>query len=122
MRKEDKKRLTPDRLGKILCKLLKVKAGVLSPAVLFCRLGQEHNMAPDAIYRKLTEIFREVFDDDSIVVRPELTAKDVDEWDSLSHIRLVLSVERAFGLKFSASEIGRLKNVGEFVDLIQAKA
>jgi acyl carrier protein len=73
------------------------------------------------IYQKLTGIFRKVFDDDSIVVRPDLTADDVDEWDSLSHIRLVLTVEKAFNIKFSASEIGRLKNVGEFADLIKSK-
>ncbi|MDQ2773928.1 MAG: acyl carrier protein [Acidobacteriota bacterium] len=74
------------------------------------------------IYQKLTGIFRKVFDDESIVVRPDLTADDVDEWDSLSHIRLVLTVEKAFNIKFSASEIGRLKNVGEFADLIKSKS
>jgi acyl carrier protein len=79
-------------------------------------------MQSTQIYEKLTDIFQNVFDDDSIVVRPDLTAADVDEWDSLSHIRLVLTIERAFGVKFSASEIGKLKNVGEFVDLIRAKA
>ncbi len=79
-------------------------------------------MSTDAIYAKLTEIFHDVFDDDSIQVTPELTADDVDEWDSLTHIRLVLGVEKKFGLKFSAAEVGRLKNVGEFVSLIQSKA
>lgn len=79
-------------------------------------------METAAIYQRLTGIIQDVFDDDAIVVRPELTAKDVEEWDSLSHIRLVLTIEKAFGLKFSASEIGKLKNVGEFVDLIKAKA
>lgn len=74
------------------------------------------------IYEKLTLIFHDVFDDDSLAIVPELTADEVDDWDSLSHIRLVLSVERAFDLKFSASEIGGLKNVGEFVNLIQSKA
>jgi acyl carrier protein len=73
------------------------------------------------IYKQLNEIFVDVFDDDSLVLKPEITADDVDGWDSLSHIRLVISVEKAFGLKFSASEVGRLKNVGEFVDLIKAK-
>jgi acyl carrier protein len=77
--------------------------------------------SPD-IYARLTEIFHDVFDDDSIVVTPELSAKDIDEWDSLSHIRLVVSIERSFHLKFSAAEIGHLKNVGEFVDLIEMKA
>lgn len=79
-------------------------------------------MSQDTTYAKLTEIFHDVFDDDSITVTPELTADDVDEWDSLSHIRLVLAVEKKFGLKFSAAEVGRLKNVGEFVSLIEAKA
>jgi len=79
-------------------------------------------MTTDIIYAKLTDIFHDVFDDDSIVVTPQLTADDVDEWDSLSHIRLVLAIEKKFGLKFSAAEVGRLKNVGEFVALIQAKS
>lgn len=73
------------------------------------------------IYQRLNGIFRDVFQEDDIVVGPDLTAADVDEWDSLSHIRLVLTVEKAFNIKFSASEIGNLKNVGEFVQLIQAK-
>jgi acyl carrier protein len=79
-------------------------------------------MSPEAIYTQLTDIFHDVFDDESIQVRPELTADDVDEWDSLSHIRLVLAIEKKFGLKFSAAEVGRLKNVGEFVSLIQSKS
>ncbi|MBT3068514.1 acyl carrier protein [Rhodoferax sp. U11-2br] len=73
------------------------------------------------IYAKLTAIFRDVFDDDNLELTPELTAADVDEWDSLNHIRLVVSVERAFAVSFSAAQVGRLKNVGEFVDLIVAK-
>jgi acyl carrier protein len=73
------------------------------------------------IYQRLNGIFRNVFEDNSIVVRPDLMADDVDEWDSLSHIRLVLTVEKTFGVKFSASEIGNLDNVGDLVELIQAK-
>jgi acyl carrier protein len=79
-------------------------------------------MSTDTIYADLTGIFRDVFDDEGIVVTPLLTADDVDEWDSLSHIRLVLAVERKFGLKFSAAEVSRLKNVGEFAALIVSKA
>jgi acyl carrier protein len=75
----------------------------------------------DDVYAQLTGIFHDVFDDESIVVTPQLTADDVDEWDSLSHIRLVLAIEKKFGLKFSAAEVGRLKNVGEFVALIRSK-
>ena len=74
------------------------------------------------IYGKLTEVFHDVFDDDSIEVTPELSASDVDGWDSLMHIRLILTVEKAFKVKFSTSEIGKLANVGELVALIKARA
>ncbi len=73
------------------------------------------------LYGRLTAIFHEVFDDDTIVVTPELTAADVPEWDSLSHIRLVLAVQKAFQIKFSAAQTAELKNVGELAGLIQAK-
>ena len=73
------------------------------------------------IYEKLNGVFQNVFDDESIALRPELTAKDVDGWDSLTHIRLLLTVEKAFSVKFSAAEIGKLKNVAELVELIKAK-
>jgi acyl carrier protein len=74
------------------------------------------------VYERLTEIFQDVFDDDSLVLTPDLTAQDVDGWDSIAHIRLALTVEKAFGIKFSAGEVGKLKNVGEFASLIQSKA
>ena len=78
-------------------------------------------METTEIYPKLTGIFHEVFDDDSIVLRPDLSADDVDDWDSLTHIRLILTVERAFDVKFSASAIGKLKNVEELAELIRSK-
>lgn len=73
------------------------------------------------IYARLAEVFRDVFDEDSIELTPQLTAKDVDGWDSLAHIRLILTVEKAFKVKFSTSEIGKLENVGELVKLIKAR-
>jgi acyl carrier protein len=73
------------------------------------------------IYVRLTEIFRDVFDEDSIEVTPELSAKDVDGWDSLTHIRLILTIEKAFKIKFSTSEIGKLENVGDLVMRIKAR-
>ncbi|HSY65607.1 MAG TPA: acyl carrier protein [Terriglobales bacterium] len=79
-------------------------------------------MESGEIYKKLNTVFEDVFDDDSIVVRPELSADDVDGWDSLTHIRLILTVEKAFQVKFSASEIGKLKNVGGLAELIRSKA
>ncbi|MEC5387197.1 acyl carrier protein [Uliginosibacterium sp. H3] len=73
------------------------------------------------LYARLTGIFQDAFDDDTLVLTPELTAQDVDGWDSIAHIRLALTVEKAFGIKFSAGEVGKLKNVGEFASLIQSK-
>lgn len=73
------------------------------------------------IQSRLTQVFRDVFGDDDLVLAPELTADDIDGWDSLSHIRLILSTQKAFGVKFSPSETGRLKNVGELMALIQSK-
>lgn len=73
------------------------------------------------IYGRLTEIFEDVFDDDSITATPTLSAKDVDGWDSLTHIRLMLTVERAFSVKFSTSEISKLESVGDLVALIKTR-
>jgi acyl carrier protein len=73
------------------------------------------------IYARLARIFEEVFDEGSIEITPELSAKDVDGWDSLMHVRLLLTVEKAFKIKFTTSEIGKLKNVGDLVELIQAR-
>jgi acyl carrier protein len=76
----------------------------------------------EQIEHSLTQIFRDVFDDDNIALRPDLSAKDVDAWDSLTHIRLILTVEREFHIRFTVTEVGELKNVGELVALIRAKA
>jgi acyl carrier protein len=73
------------------------------------------------VYEKLQRVFVDVFDDDSITVVPTLSAKDVDGWDSLTHIRLLLTIEKAFNIKFSTSEIGKLENVGDLVSLIATR-
>jgi acyl carrier protein len=78
-------------------------------------------MNEDRIYPQLTNIFHDVFDDDSMIVTPQLSAKDVDGWDSLTHIRLILTVEKVFKVKFTTSEIGKLENVGELVTLIKSR-
>lgn len=79
-------------------------------------------MDDSQIYVKLTQVFQDVFDDDSIEVTPKLSAKDVDGWDSLTHIRLLLTVEKAFKVKFTTSEIGKLANVGDLAALIKTRA
>jgi acyl carrier protein len=74
------------------------------------------------IYARLAEIFSDIFDDDLIQLTPELSAKDVDGWDSVAHIRLILTIEKAFKIKFTTTEIGKLQNVGELVALIKSRA
>jgi acyl carrier protein len=73
------------------------------------------------IFARLTPIFHDVLDNDTIELSRNLTAGDVDEWDSLTHIRVIVAVERAFGIKFQSMEVMDLKNVGAMVDLIQLK-
>ncbi len=69
----------------------------------------------------VNEIMIDVFDLDDLEATPETTAADVEEWDSLSHIRLVVAIERKFGFKFKNSEIEGLKTVGDLVNLIDTK-
>ena len=78
-------------------------------------------MTKSEIQKNLTSAFHDVFDDEDIVLSSDLTAQDVQEWDSLAHVRLMLTVEREFKVKFSAAEIANLKNVGELIDLIESK-
>ena len=71
--------------------------------------------------QQLVPIFQDVLDDDSLVIDATTTAQDVDGWDSLAHIRLVVSIEKAFTLRFSAAEISELQNVGDMAALIVKK-
>lgn len=73
------------------------------------------------IYGRLQDIFRSVFDDESINLAPQLSANDVDDWDSLTHIRLIMTVQKEFKVKFSTAEIGKLENVGDLTRLIKAR-
>ena len=74
---------------------------------------------------QLEAIFRDVFDDPAIVLCDDMTAADVEGWDSVMHINLLIAVERALGIKFATAEMSRLKepdqNIGSFVSLIESK-
>ena len=70
---------------------------------------------------EITPVFREVFDDDSINLTTSTTADDVEEWDSLTHMNLVIALELKFKIKFALGELQTLKNVGEMLDLINRK-
>jgi len=78
-------------------------------------------MDNNEIMRKVTTIFQEVFDDDEMSISPEMTASDVDSWDSLTHIRLIISHELAFNIRFDTTEISELENVNDFIVLLKQK-
>lgn len=75
-------------------------------------------MTKKEIYNALDEVFQEVFDDDEIHVNEFTTADDIEDWDSLEHINLVVAIENKFGIKFNMNEVTSMKNVGEMVDII----
>lgn len=70
---------------------------------------------------RVNEVFRSVFDDDELSVSRETTAADVQGWDSLMHVRLMLSIEKAFRVRFLSSEVASLKSVGSLIDLLSSK-
>ena len=73
------------------------------------------------IYRALTGIFRDVFDDDSIVLTPETTAADIHDWDSANHVNLIVAIEVRMKIKFKTIEVESLHNVGNLVHLVEQK-
>ena len=75
-------------------------------------------MEKNEILKKITEIARDVFDNDEVELTEQTTAADVEEWDSLSHLSLVSDVEDEFGITFTLAEVSGSKNVGELLDAI----
>ena len=74
------------------------------------------------IYERLTAVFRDVFDDESLTISDNTTANDIEDWDSIEHITLVGAVENEFGVRFKMGEISTMKNVGEMVDIIESRS
>lgn len=73
------------------------------------------------LVNKLTPIFRTVFSNDALVISDELTANDVENWDSLSHMLLITDIESVFSIKFKLKELNRMRNVGDMIDIIALK-
>jgi len=71
------------------------------------------------IRARLNGVFREVFDDDSIEIFDEMTAKDISEWDSLMHVILVVAVEKEFDVRLNAAQVGEFQNVGEMIAFLE---
>ncbi len=78
-------------------------------------------MTEDEIYAALTQVFRDVFDDDDITLSSATTAEDIAGWDSQAHVNLVVAAETRFGIRFRTAELESLHNVGDFVQLIATK-
>ncbi len=78
-------------------------------------------MTHEEVLSKVTMIFRDVFDDDTLEIKDSTNSSDIEDWDSLEHIALIVSMEKEFNLKFDLKEVNRLANVGEMVDLIISK-
>ena len=78
-------------------------------------------MTREQTFEKLNEVFRDVFDDDSICVTDTTTSDDIEDWDSLEHINLISAVEQEFGMKFNMGQVVTMKNVGEMADIIMSQ-
>ena len=75
-------------------------------------------MSREAIFEKVTEIFRDVFDDEELVIGESTNSDDIEDWDSLEHIQLIVAMEKEFNVKFEIKVVNELENVGQMVDLI----
>ena len=75
-------------------------------------------MSKEEIYTKLNEVFRDVFDDETLTVSETTSAEDIDDWDSLTHISLIAAVEAEFGIRFDMKSVLKMKNAGEMAEKI----
>lgn len=73
------------------------------------------------IFEQLQEIFRDVFYDEELEIKTDMTAKDIEDWDNLAQIQLIVAAERKWGVKFTTEEVSGLKNVGDFIRRIESR-
>ncbi|MBP3200430.1 MAG: acyl carrier protein [Lachnospiraceae bacterium] len=79
-------------------------------------------MSKEEILKKINDILKDIFDDETLVISMETTAKDIDEWDSLNHITIISTIENEFDVDFTMEEVVNFKNVGDIVDKIVEKS
>lgn len=79
-------------------------------------------MDKNKVTERLNEVFRDVFDNDELVISDSTTADDIEEWDSLEHISLIAAVEKAFKMRFTMKEVSGMKNVGEMINILCERA
>ena len=70
---------------------------------------------------RLQEIFRDIFDDEELIIREDMSAHDIEDWDSLAQINLIIAIEKEFKVKFKLDEVSNLKNIGEMLELLSKK-
>lgn len=78
-------------------------------------------MSREEVFNKVQDIFRDVFDDDELMISDATNSDEIEDWDSLEHISLIVSMEKEFAMKFDIKEVNSLKDVGEMIDLIMRK-
>ncbi len=106
--------------GIFWCREVKITPNIVNGLLnLLLKSTMQKNI--QSTVEQLTPIFQDVFDDDELTITESTAAKDVEGWDSLAHIRLVVSIEKAFGLRFTADEISNLENIGALAELILKK-
>lgn len=83
--------------------------------------GKEKMLSDNEIIKRLTAVFQDVFDDDTLVITAETTADDIEDWDSIEHITLIGAVEDEFGMRFKMGEVSGMNDVGEMIDIIRSR-
>lgn len=78
-------------------------------------------MNKEQILTKVNDIFKDILDNDDLVLTPGTVASDVEDWDSLNHIQIIVGIEKAFKIKFTSTEIYQFKNVGDLIDAIYTR-
>jgi acyl carrier protein len=78
-------------------------------------------MNKEEVFYKVQEVFRDIFDDENLIIQSSTNSDDIEEWDSLNHVNLVIAIEKAFKIKFNFHELATLKDVGGMIELIFKK-
>ena len=79
---------------------------------------KEKRVSREEVFERVTDIFRDVFDDDELIISDSTNSEDIEDWDSLEHIQLIVGMEKEFKVKFDIKTVNSLENVGQMVDLI----
>jgi len=85
---------------------------------MYNKKRKELTVSREEVFDKVTEIFRDVFDDDDLVINDSTNSDSIEDWDSLEHIQLIVGMEKEFGIKFDIKTVNSLENVGQMIDLI----